>query len=120
MDGIHRIAHAEFRGRVDEAELDLFEVPTRSVGHERFSESDYTLLGTSNATLENQEIVLHNTVMREATHGGDRLLRRVEFGGGVVFVVALSDAVDLLVDLRSVVITVCVWIRKVPKKRKKG
>merc|ERR1711902_229667 len=50
--------------------------------------------------------------MREASHGVDRLIRQIIVSGGIVLdqlavlhLVTLSDSVDLLVDLSSVMVT---------------
>ena len=69
--------YAELRRGVDELELDLLEIPTRSVDHERFAEGDNTLLGTRNGTLEHEEVILHDTVVRETAHRSDGLLGRI-------------------------------------------
>jgi len=76
------------------------------VYHEGFAEGDDTLLGSRDAALEEEEIVLDDAVMGETTQGGNSLLADVVFGRGVVVLVAEANAVDLLVDLRSVMITI--------------
>ena len=99
--------YAELRGGVDELEGDLLEVPAGGVDHERLADGDDALLGTRDGALEHQVVVLDDTVVREATHGRDRLLGDVVLGGRVAVVAAETDAVDLLVDLGTVVVTVC-------------
>ena len=74
------VTYPEFGGGVDEFELDLLQVPTRSVDHERLAESDDTLLGSRNRALEHEEIVLDDAVMREATHRRDGLFGDVRLG----------------------------------------
>ena len=74
--------------------------------HEGFAERDDALLGARDGALEDEEVVLHDTVVREATHGRDGLLRHIRLRRGVLLVVALADTVDLLVELRTVVVTV--------------
>ena len=74
--------------------------------HEGLPQGDDTLLRPRNAPLEHEEVVLHDTVMGEATERSNRLLRCIGFRRGVVLVVALADTVDLLVEFRSVVVTV--------------
>jgi hypothetical protein len=97
---------AELRGGVDELELHLLQVPTRCVDHERFAEGDNTLLGSWDRALDDKEVVLDDTVVGEATHGGDDLLGNIGLGGCVALVASSTDTVDLLVELRSVVVTV--------------
>lgn len=74
--------------------------------HKRFAEGDNTLLGSWDRAFENQEIVLDNTVMGEATHWRDDLLSNVGFRCGVAIVRTKTDAVDLLVELGTVVVSV--------------
>ena len=99
--------YAELRRGVDELELDLLEVTARGVDHERLAEGDHALLGAGNGALEHQVVVLDDTVVREATHGRDGLLGDVGVRRGVALVVSGTDTVDLLVELRAVVVTVC-------------
>jgi len=77
------------------------------VDHEGFAEGNNTLLGSRDAALEEEEVVLDDTVVGETTNGGDSLPADIVFGRGVVILAAKANAVDLLVDLRSVVITIC-------------
>ena len=97
------------------------------MGNERLAEGDDTLLDTGAGTLSSEknfselldeeerrrrtnlddnEVVLHDTVTHEATHGGDRLDGRVELGGSRGGVLSLADAVDLLVEFGTVVVSV--------------
>ena len=99
--------YAELRRRVDELELDLLEVATRRVHHQRFAEGDDTLLRARDGALQDDEVVLDDTVVREAAHRGDGLLRHIRLRRRVRLVLALANAVDLLVELRTVVVTVC-------------
>ena len=102
-----RVTYTELGRSVDELELDLLQVPPGSVHHERLAEGDDTLLGTGNGALEHEEVVLDDTVVGEATHWGDGLLRDIVLGGRVRIVATAADTVDLLVELRAVVVTVC-------------
>lgn len=74
--------------------------------HQAFADGQYALLGAGNATLEHQEVVLHNSVVREATERRDALVSSIRFGRTVVSIVAATDAIDLLVELRAVVVPV--------------
>ena len=80
--------------------------------HERLAEGNDTLLGSGDGALEHDEVVLDDTIVREATHGCDGLLGDVRLGRSVRLVGAKTDAVDLLVELGSVVVTVCVNIQQ--------
>ena len=66
----------------------------------------------TNNHLDHQEVLLDLSVMREASHRVDGLVGQVIVSGGVILdqlavlhLVTLSDSVDLLVDLSSVVVT---------------
>lgn len=67
---------------VDELERrrGLLEGGTGGGWGERLSESDDTLLGTNDAALEQDEVVVDDTVVREATHWVDGLLGDVGVG----------------------------------------
>ena len=75
--------------------------------HERLADRDNTLLGSRDGSLEHEVVVLDDTVVREATHWRDLLLGDVGLGRSVGSVLAGADAVDLLVELGTVVVTVC-------------
>ena len=100
--------YAELRRGINELELNLLQIPTRGVNHQRLADRDDTLLRARDRTLEHEEVVLDNTVVGEATHGRDDLLGDVVLRRGVALVVALANAVDLLVELRAVVVAVCI------------
>lgn len=97
---------AELGGGIDEGEGDLFEGRSLGVRNKRLTKGKNTLLSTRAATLDHDEVVLHNTVVRETTHGSDGLLRKIGFSGGVLLVVTSTNTVDLLVDLSTVEVTV--------------
>lgn len=59
---------------------------------------------SSCAYLDHQEVLVDDTVVREATHGGDVLLGDVKLCAGIVHVTTLlANPVHLLVHLCSVV-----------------
>jgi len=76
------------------------------VDHEGFAEGNDALLGSRDTTLEEEEVVLNDTIVGETTQGSDRLLADVVLSGGIVVRIAKANTVDLLVDLRSVVVTI--------------
>jgi hypothetical protein len=77
------------------------------VDHERLAEGHDTLFGTRDGALEHQEVVLDDTVVREASHRGDRLLGDVRVGRGITLVAGGTNTVDLFVELGTVVVTIC-------------
>ena len=48
------------------------------------SQSEHTLLRSNAATLDHDEVLLDQTVVREATHGVDGLVSQIVIGGSVV------------------------------------
>ena len=98
--------HAELGRRIDELELNLFKVTTAGMNHETLADGNDTLLCARNGSLEHEEVVLDDTVMRESTHGRDGFLGRIGFGRCVVLVSARSDTVNLFVEFCPVVITI--------------
>ena len=82
------------------------------MNHQRLANGNNTLLRAGDRALEHEVVVLDDTVVREAAHGRDRLLGDVVLGGRVAVVAAETDAVDLLVDLGTVVVTVCADVER--------
>ena len=97
---------SELGGGVDELDVDCLEVLPGGVVLHGLPQGDGTLLGSDNSTLEHEPVVGDNTVLDEASHGGDGLLGEVSGGGAGVVVSSLSDAVDLLVELATVEVSV--------------
>lgn len=75
---------SEFRAGVDELKVDDFKGRTLGVNQERLSQGDDALLGSNAAALNHEEVIVDLSVVREATHWGDRLVSDVVFGGSVV------------------------------------
>uniref|UniRef100_A0A1L8E781 Uncharacterized protein n=1 Tax=Haematobia irritans TaxID=7368 RepID=A0A1L8E781_HAEIR len=99
-------------GGIDEFEFDLFQGRTLGVFQEGLTQSKNTLLGTNAATLDHDKVVGNFTIMGETTHGGDGLVGQIVFSGSVVLddlailsVDTGTNAVDLLVDFGTVMIT---------------
>jgi hypothetical protein len=99
---------AHLAGSIDELEVDFLESSSGDLREERLSEGDDSLLGSHDATLEHDEVLVDLTVVWETTHGGDGLLGQIVLGHSVVGILTdgLTDSVDLLVDLSSMVETV--------------
>jgi hypothetical protein len=93
---------------IDELEIDLLQSVSGYLWEKGFSKSDDSLLWAHDATSNHDPVLIDFTVVRETTHRGDSLLGEVVLGHGVVriFANSLSNSVDLLVDLGSVVETV--------------
>ena len=74
--------------------------------HERLADGNDTLLGSGDGSLEHEVVVLDDTVVGEATHGSNALLRDVMLSRGVGVVVAPANTVDLLVEFRTVMVAI--------------
>lgn len=75
--------------------------------HQRLPDGDDALLGTRDRALQHEVVVLDDTIVREATHGCNRLLGDIVLGRCVAIILTTADTVDLLVKLRTVVVAVC-------------
>ena len=96
------------RGGIDELDVALLGHPGLDSGGDGLSEDNWLLLGTHDLTLDDDEVLLDFTVVRETTHGGDVLVNSVLIAGGVVLDASnltSTNSVDLLVDLGSGVVT---------------
>ena len=51
---------------------------------EYLAQSNDTFLGSHAASLDHNEIVINFAIVRESTHGGDRFVCQIVFGGSVV------------------------------------
>jgi len=95
---------------IDKLERDLLSRNTSSLLEQGLSQRNESLSRAHDGTLDHDVVVLDNTVVTKAAHRGDFLLSRV-----VVSVraerrfVRFTNLVNLLVDFRSVVITVLTW-----------
>ena len=90
---------------VDELDVEGLQVRSLVGGDETLSEGDRSLSRTGHAALDHQPVLVDLSVVREAAHRGDALLREICVSGGGVDVSLLADAKDSLVDLGTVVIT---------------
>jgi len=102
----------ELGGGVDPFQVDLLESSTLGVGDERFAEGEDPLLGSDAAALEHHKVVLDFAVVGEATHWSDGFIGEISLSGSVVLdkftavlVDSLTDSVDLLVDLGTMMVT---------------
>lgn len=93
---------AELAGGVDELEADLLEAGTAGVDDHGLAEGEDALLDTNAAALNHDKVVLDNTIVGEATHGGNALDGQVGLGGGRLVVGTVGNAVDFLVHLGTV------------------
>jgi len=104
---------AKLGGSVDELQGDLLGGIALGLGDESLAHGDAATLDTRAGTLDHEVVLVHLTVVREATQRGDALHGEVELGGGVGLSVGavgsahtIGDLVHLFVQLGTVVITV--------------
>src|SRR5210317_1738889 len=91
---------------IDEAKVDSLHVLPGGMLHQGLTQDQRTLLNTNTGTLDHDPVLTDHTVMDPATHGVNSLLGQVSLSltGGIVSL--LSDAVNLLVHLGTVEVTV--------------
>jgi len=95
----------KFGGSIDELEIDLLEGVSGGLVEEGLSEGEDSLLDTDSATLDHDKVLSDNTIANKSTHGIDVFLREIGLCGTGVLA-TMSDSVDLLVDLGSVMVSV--------------
>merc|ERR1719464_326278 len=103
---------AELGGGVNELEGHFLHGDPLGLDDQGFSQSKDPLLRPDAASLDHDEVLFDFTVVRESAHGVDGLVGQVVLSAGVVLDElsvlhgeASSHAVDLLVDLASVMVT---------------
>jgi hypothetical protein len=100
-------AVTELGGGVDELNFELLGHPVAGGGEDRLTQNDRSLADANDSTLDEEEVLVDNTVVRETTNGGDVLLNGIGSGSGVVCDTSdgtSTNSVDLLVDLGTAVI----------------
>merc|ERR1711879_109272 len=99
-------AVAQLGGGVDELQLHLLSGPAADLRQERLPQGDDALAGAHDGALDHHPVLVHLTVVGEATHGGDALLGLILLGHGALGVLlrVLAHSVPMLVDLGSVMV----------------
>jgi hypothetical protein len=93
---------------IDEFYLKLKVVERLVRLEERLSNGDLSLSGAHNTTSKEDEVFIDDTVMRESTNGSNVLWIGISLSGSVIVNVSdstLTNVIDLLVKLGSVVVT---------------
>jgi len=104
---------SNFRGGIDEFEVDLLQILPLIVGEQWVSEHDRSLPDSHAGSFDDQKFIFDLTIMRESTQWGNRLLRQINGGSSLIldgflsfrFSISFSDPVDLFVDLHAVMKT---------------
>ena len=97
---------SELRRGIDEVERDLLSGRNGSLRMERLSESDGSLLASHDTSLQHQPVVLDNTIVGESTERSNRFRRQVDLGRSGLGITGLTDSVDLLIHLGTVMVSV--------------
>jgi len=93
---------------IDEFDIEFLGHPGLGGGENRLSEDERSLASTNDSTLDEDEIFIDNTVVRETTHRSDVLLNGIGLAhsvGGLSSAGTGGDSVDFLVHLSSRVVT---------------
>jgi len=96
-------------GSIDELKVDLFKSSSADLRNQALSNNKGSLLGSNAATLDENIILLDDTVVRETTQRSDGFFSQIVSSGSVVsttFVLDTNtDSIDFLVHFSSVVVT---------------
>jgi len=100
---------SHFGRSVDELDVDLLSLPRFGCREDRFSDDKRSLSGSNDTTLDEKEVLVDFTIMRESTEWGNVLLNGISLAhsvvGGILRDGSSTNAVDLLVELSSGVVT---------------
>ena len=91
---------------IDKLEINLLQVLAGRVLHHTLAKNNRAFLDTDNTTLEHDPVLINFTIVDESTHGGNALLGKIGRSLATSFVALLTDAVNLLVELGTVKVTV--------------
>jgi hypothetical protein len=95
----------ELGSGVDPLEVNLLKSPAGGVREHGLAQRHDTLLNTRDRALDHDEVVVDLTIADKTTERSDLLLGDIDGGGGAVISVTLANAVDLVVDRGTVVVT---------------
>ena len=101
----------KLRTRVDELDVDALRVLPARVLHQGLPHDKRPLLHSHTGSLNHNPVLLDDTVVDESAHGCDGLLGEVRLGLARGIVPLLSDAVNLLVHLGTVEVSVLTGAR---------
>jgi len=96
----------ELGGGINPLELNLLKRPAGGMDEHGLAESHDTLLDTRTRTLDQDEVVVDDTIADPSTHWSDLLLGNIELSRSVTGVVTLANSVDLVVDGSTMMVTV--------------
>jgi hypothetical protein len=91
---------------IDELDVDRFQSLLGAVLQHRLSKDQRSLLHTNNGTLKHEPVLVNFSVMDKSSHGGNTLGSKISLGLATGLVFLLSNAVDLLIELGTVEVSV--------------
>ena len=80
---------------VDKLQVDLLQGPLLGMGQQGLPKGQHPLLRANTAAFDQDEILLDLAVVREATHGVDRLVREIVVSAGVVLDQLQNDWLEI-------------------------
>merc|ERR1719469_538385 len=90
---------------IDKLYVDVLQVFPGGMIHHALSQNERSLFGPNHSTLQHDPIFIDLSVVRKPSHGSNSLLRQVRRGLARGSITLLSDAVYLLVHLRTMKVT---------------
>jgi hypothetical protein len=100
------VTHPKLGACVDKFELNLLEIPPAGVNHQALAQGNNALFRARDRSLQHEVVILDNTIVRESTHGSDRLDRRIMLGRSILLIGTRADAVNLLVELSAMMVAI--------------
>jgi hypothetical protein len=95
---------AKLAAGIDELEVNLLGTTAASVWHAWLAESEHTLANTNGGALEDDEVLLDDTVVWESTHGVDGLDSWISIAATRVLSTSSTNTEDLLVHLSTMMV----------------
>lgn len=96
---------SQLRRSINELKLDLFEILSSDSWMKGLSENQRSLDWTNTTSFEDDEVVLNLSISNESSHRGNGLLGEIEVSGSIGWISTLSNSIDLLVHLSSMMVS---------------
>jgi hypothetical protein len=99
---------SQFGGSIDEFKVNLFGGSSGDLGYQGLSQHENSLFGSYDTSLDHQEIVSNDTVMRESSQRGDVFVGQISVSGSIVLdsgIGTFTNSVNFFVNFGSMVIT---------------
>lgn len=96
---------SQLGGSIDEFQVNLLQSSSGGLWDQWLSKHNNLLLGSNTTSLDDNEIILDNTVVWESTQWGNLFISDILWSGSTVDQLTVGNSVDLFVHFSSVVIT---------------